>query len=65
MKLVNKICINTGLREEEVIAEINKRQVEMQDYVSLEVIAILFAKEKNVDVDDFFKPTIEKILKSD
>jgi hypothetical protein len=64
MQLVNKICINTGLKEEEIIAEINKRQVEMHDYVSIEVIAILFAKEKNVDVEDFFKPTIDKILKS-
>ena len=63
MQLVNHICLKTGLVENEVIAEINKRQANMQNYVTLEVLAILFAKEKDIDVDSFMQPTMDKILK--
>ena len=50
MQIVNKICLKTGLDEQQVIGEINKKQLKLFEYVSLDTVAILYAGEHVVDV---------------
>jgi hypothetical protein len=62
MQLVNLVCLETGLEQSQVIADINKKQAKLNDYLLLEGVAVLYAKEKNVDVDNFIPLLKEKIL---
>lgn len=62
MQIVNQICLSTGLEQQQVIAEINSRQEKLQGFVTLEVIAILYGKEKAVDVDRFIPDVENKLL---
>ena len=64
MQLVNHISINTGIEPNQIIAEINDRQSKLEEYLVLEVIAIMYGKEKDVDVDKFI-PDIKTKLLSD
>ena len=64
MQVVNQICLKTGFDEKKVIAEINSKQVELNDLIRLEVIAILYAKEHNVDVDKFMDPVKKSLFES-
>ncbi len=62
MQVVNHICLKTGLEEGQVIAEINQKQAKLNDYLTLEAVAILYGKEKNVDVDNFITLIRDKII---
>jgi hypothetical protein len=64
MQIVNQICLSTGMDETEVIADINSKQAQMEGYVTLEVIAILYAKQHEVDVDKFTEQVKNKLLES-
>ena len=62
MQIVNHISISTGLAEKEIVAEINKKQVKLNDYLTLETLAILYGKSKDVDVDSFIPVVKSKLL---
>jgi hypothetical protein len=64
MQIVNQICLNTGMDETKVIAEINSKQAQMENYVTLEVIAILFAKKHDVDVNRFIDQVENKLYEA-
>ena len=62
MQIVNHISISTGLAEKEIVAEINEKQVKLNDYLTLETLAILYGKSKDVDVDSFIPVVKSKLL---
>ena len=62
MQIVNHICISTGLSEKEIVAEINEKQVNSNDYLTLETLAILYGKSKDVDVDRFIPVVKSKLF---
>ena len=64
MQLVNQISISTNLDPEKVIAEINTNQAESNDYLTLEVLAILYGKSKGVDLDKYIPRAKSKLLSS-
>jgi hypothetical protein len=64
MQLVNQICLSTGMDETKVIADINSKQAQMEGYVTLEVIAILYAKEHEVEIERFTEQVKNKLLGS-
>ena len=61
MQMVNQISMATGLSPEKVTAEINERQKKTEDYITLEVLALLYGKTKGVEMDRFV-PIIKKQL---
>ncbi len=65
MQLIDHICISTALDRNEVIAEINAKQVELNNYLTLEVVAVLFAKEKSVDVEEYISKVKDDLLSSE
>jgi hypothetical protein len=62
MQIVNHICLKSGLDQNQVIADINSKQTKSNDYFKIEAIAILYAKENGVDVDDFIPKVKEYLL---
>ena len=62
IQVVNSICVSTDLKQEQVIAEINRTQADLNDLLSLEVLAILYAKEKGVDVDEYITQVKNKLV---
>jgi hypothetical protein len=64
MQLVNQISLDSGIEPNQIIADINDKQSKFQEYLTLEVIALLYGKEKEVDVDKFI-PEIKSKLLSD
>ena len=63
MQMVNHICLITGLDSQTVIAKINEKQAKFEDKIVLETIAILYGKEKDVDMDKFL-PMVKSMLLS-
>jgi hypothetical protein len=61
IRMVNQISLTTGLSAEKVIAEINDRQQKTEEYITLEVLALLYGKTKGVEMDRF-GPIIKKQL---
>ena len=62
MQIVNHICLVSGLEQKKVIGEINKKQAELEEYVTLEVLAILYAKQKNIDVDKYIPMVKDQLI---
>lgn len=58
-ELVNEISETIGMPEKQVISQINEKHMKFGNMLSLEVAAILFAREKNVDVTRFL-PAIKQ-----
>ncbi len=62
MQIVNQICLTTSLSEEQVIAEINKLQTDLNEMATLETVAILYADKKGVDVKSHIEIVKKKLL---
>jgi hypothetical protein len=62
IQLVNRICITTGEKPQEIIAELNEKQQKTNEFLTLEVLAILYGKSKSVDIDKFIPVVKSKLL---
>lgn len=62
MQIVNHISISTDIPEKDIIAEINEKQQRANDYLTLETLAILYGKSKDVDVDSFIPVVKSKLF---
>lgn len=61
MQIVNHICMKTQMEPNQIIADINKKQSKFDDYILLEVLALLYAKELDVNIDEFI-PNVKKVI---
>ncbi len=62
MRMVNRISLATGMESTQIISEINQKQAEKQEYLTLDVLAILYGKAKDVDMDKYMPEVENKIL---
>lgn len=62
-RIIRRISEKTKRSAKEVLAEINRRHKELS-FLSIEVVALIVAKEHSVDVDDLIKEVEEIILGS-
>ena len=61
-KIIDDIAERTGKSKREIIAMINKRQEELGNLLSVEVVALLIAKEVGIDVSDYIEEVERKVL---
>ena len=60
-EIVNEISEAIGLSEKEVISQVNEKHMKFGNMLPLEMAAILFAKEKNVDISRFIPAIKTKV----
>jgi len=63
MQLVNQISMATSLKPEQIIADLNDKQAETKNHFTLEVLALLYGKARDVELDNYI-PTIKSKLLS-
>ena len=63
MQIVNHISLKTQMEPNQIIAEINKKQKKCEEYILLEVLALLYAKELDVNIDEYI-PNVKKSILS-
>ena len=61
--LIQEISDKTGMSIGEVIAMINKKQEELGNLLSVEVVALLIAKEHGIDVSDYIDEVEDELFK--
>ncbi len=61
-RIVQEIAEKTGKSFEEVVAMINKRQEELGNLLSVEVVALLVAKEFGIDVRGYIDEVEKRVL---
>ncbi|WP_457549584.1 DUF2240 family protein [Archaeoglobus sp.] len=59
-KIINRIAEKTGKNAKEVLAEINKKHEEL-NLLAVEVVALIVAREKGVDISDLIDEVEGKI----
>ncbi len=59
--IIRRISEKTGKSAKEVLAEINRRHSEL-NLLAIEVVALIVAKEMNVDVSDLIDKVEEEFL---
>ena len=62
MRIVNQVCLLTDMRQNQVIAEINAKHTKFEDFLLLDVIAILYASDHGVDISEYVKEIKEIII---
>ena len=66
--ILKRIMKEKKIDEKEAMAEINKTQEDFQGLISMEVSALLVARDRGIDIDDvlerYYKELVEKRLKS-
>ncbi len=60
-EIIDRISEKTGKSRREILAEINKRHEELSD-LSIEVVALIVAREMGVDVSDLIDRVEEVVL---
>ena len=61
-RIVESIEEKTGKSKGEIIAMINRRQEELGNLLSVEVVALLIAKEFGVDISNYIEEVERKVL---
>jgi len=61
IKIINRISEKTGKSAKNVLAEINKRHREL-DLLSVEVVSLIYAREKGVSIKDLIDEVEKKVL---
>jgi len=61
-KIVREICEKTGKEFPEVIKIINKKQMELGNILDVEVVALIVAAEKCIDIKDYLKEVEDEVL---
>lgn len=64
IQLVNHISIALGIEPQKIIAEINNKQAKVKEYLTLEVLAILYGQSHGINMDKFIPEVKSKILSS-
>jgi len=59
--IIRRISEKTGKSAKEVLAEINRRHSEL-NLLAIEVVALIVAKEMNVDISDLIDKVEEEFL---
>ena len=60
-KIINRIAEKTGKNAKEILAEINKKHEEL-NLLAVEVVALIVAREKGVDISDLIEEVERKVL---
>ena len=60
-KIINRIAEKTGKNAKEILAEINKKHEEL-NLLAVEVVALIIAREKGVDISDLIEEVERKVL---
>lgn len=63
--LIQEIAERTGKSVNEVISIINKRQEELGNLLSVEVVALIVAKEFGIDISEYIQDVENELFKSD
>ncbi|HIP63090.1 MAG TPA: DUF2240 family protein [Archaeoglobus profundus] len=63
--LIQEIAERTGKSVNEVISIINKRQEELGNLLSVEVVALIVAKEFGIDISEYIYDVEKELFKSD
>ena len=63
--LIQEIAERTGKNVNEVISIINKRQEELGNLLSVEVVALIVAKEFGIDISEYIYDVEKELFKSD
>jgi len=63
-ELIDLISENLGKSRQEVVAELNKKQMEFGNVLNLEVVALIYAKERGINVADYVDKVWEEIKDS-
>ena len=63
--LIQEIAEKTGKSVNEVISIINKRQEELGNLLSVEVVALIVAKEYGIDISEYIQDVEKELFKSD
>jgi len=61
-KIIESIEEKTGKSKGEIIAMINRRQEELGNLLSVEVVALLIAKEFGIDISNYIEEVEKKVL---
>ena len=61
MKIVDRIISTTGEEKKKVIAEINRKKIELE-YIHTPVAALLVADEKGVDCSELIEDVMREVL---
>ena len=64
VQMVNHINITSGIERQKIIAEINDKQAKVKEYLTLEVLAILYGQSHGINMDKFIPEVKSKILSS-
>ncbi len=51
--IVERISKKTGMKKEEIVSEVNKMR-KIYPFFNIEIIALMIARDKNIDVSDLF-----------
>ncbi len=62
-RIISRIAEKTGKNAKEVLAEINKKHEEL-NLLAVEVVALIVAREKGVNVSDLIDEVEKKVLGS-
>lgn len=60
-RIISRITEKTGKNAKEVLAEINKKHEEL-NLLAVEVVALIVAREKGVDISDLIDDVEKKVL---
>ncbi|ABK13932.1 MULTISPECIES: DUF2240 family protein [Methanothrix] len=63
-RAVRMISSKTGMSRKEIIAMINERQDSLQRLVELDVVALLVARELEIDVSDMAREAYQSLISS-
>jgi hypothetical protein len=64
IQIVDHICLSTNQDEKSVIAALNEEQKKTAEYLTLEVLAILYGESHNVDMSKFISMVKSELLLS-
>jgi hypothetical protein len=62
MQLVNQISISTSLAPEQIIADLNEKQNETKNFLTLEILALLYGIDRGVELDNYIPAIKSKLL---
>jgi hypothetical protein len=62
--IIERIMTNTGEEKQKIIASINRKKEETGGLFNIEVLGILVAKERGIEVDDLISKSYKNLVKS-
>lgn len=63
-EIVDYLAANLGMSRQEVIAELNRKQIEFGNVLDLEVVALIYAKERGLKVEEYVDKVWEEVKNS-